>query len=373
MIFIFPLGIRVWINEKMIYTNKFEVEGNRETRTGKVFIFVDKKRKESTIYMAITNANAMSGDVYEYDILKSPSGELSIVYFDSLRSKFTGKILNQHNEYIDIIPDMLDYEVIGNPLENPELLEGCNLNGIPNIEKILSAAVKPIDYSRDVLNTIDESEIDFEESEEEAERDIKEDLIKDGFDISLVLDKGAKVLPLLKGEITDEYVDWVYSFMESEEKRGMIPNYIIDEDIVLIYVESEYDAKQQRAAYSFIIENDGYEVNDYGITQNISSCQTAELNAVVKAICTINNPSKINIKSSSKYVISPFQKGWIYQWEKNGWKKGNSKEKVKNSGLFSKLLKLSEIHNIEFSLIEDISSDKKLVDCKTLAQNCIFS
>lgn len=373
MIFIFPLGIRAWINENMIYSNKFEVNGNRETRTGKICIYSEKKRKESDIYMVITNANCMSGDVYEYDILKGPDEKLYIVYFDTNISKFVGHSLSFKNLYIDIVPEMFEYEVIGNPLENPELLEGYDLSGIPYIEKLLEAAIKPIDYSRDVLNVIDESEIDFDESDEEAENDIKADIIREGFNISLVLDKSAKIVPMLEGEITDEYVDWVYSLIEGEEKRKMEQVYIIDESIIYIYVESEYDEKSQIGAYAFMIEYDGYEISDSGQSKNISNEQTAELNAVVKALCTINSPSKISLNSTSKYVISPFHKGWIYQWEKNGWKKGNSKEKIKNSGLFSKLLKLSEIHDIDFSLIENTSNDKKMLACKTLAQNCIFS
>lgn len=370
MISIFPLGIRAWVDENMLYTNKFEVDAIREVRAGSVSFYINKKRMESDTYMLITHASAMNGDIYEYDILKGPDENTYIVCFDRDNGMFVGSGLN-NNQEIPIKTCMFDYEILGNPLETPELI---NIDDVKQskeeIEQLLQKAVKPIDYSKDLLAIADESEIDFGETDEEAERDMLEEY-KTAIDVSLAVDKGAKIIPTLSGDITDEYVDWVYGLMDSEQQRNNIPMYIVEDSIVIIYVESDYKSNKKLGAYAFKIEWDGYEISDAGQTNDIESTQASELNAVVKALCTIRMPSQIKLFSSSKYVISPFEKGWIYQWEKNGWKKGQNKDKVKNSQMFSKLLKLTQVHEVEFDFVSETSKNKHLCDCKEKARGAL--
>ena len=148
--------------------------------------------------------------------------------------------------------------------------------------------------------------------------------------------------------------------------------YIIEDNTIIIYVESDFKSSKNLGAYAFKIEWDGYEISDAGQTKNIESSQASELNAVVKALCTIRTPSQIKVFSSSKYVISPFEKGWIYQWEKNDWTKGQNKDKVKNSKLFSKLLKLTKVHKVEFDLVKEVAKNKHLRDCKEKAQGALL-
>lgn len=371
MIFIFPLGIRAWVDKSMFYTNKFEVDAMREVRAGTVCFYANKKRMESETYMLITHASAMNGDIYEYDILKGPDENTYIVCFDKENGKFIGSGLN-NNQEIPILIQMFDYEIIGNPLETPELI---NLDEVKHskeeIESLLMQAVQPIDYSKDLLVIADESEIDFGETEEEAEQDMIEES-KKAIDVSLAVDEGAKIVPTLNGDITDAYVDWVYGLLDSERQRNNTPMYIIEDNTIIIYVESDFKSSKNLGAYAFKIEWDGYEISDAGQTKNIESSQASELNAVVKALCTIRTPSQIKVFSSSKYVISPFEKGWIYQWEKNDWTKGQNKDKVKNSKLFSKLLKLTQVHRVEFDLVKEVAKNKHLRDCKEKAQGALL-
>lgn len=333
--------------------------------------YANKKRMESETYMLITHASAMNGDIYEYDILKGPDENTYIVCFDKENGKFIGSGLN-NNQEIPILIQMFDYEIIGNPLETPELI---NLDEVKHskeeIESLLMQAVQPIDYSKDLLVIADESEIDFGETEEEAEQDMIEES-KKAIDVSLAVDEGAKIVPTLNGDITDAYVDWVYGLLDSERQRNNTPMYIIEDNTIIIYVESDFKSSKNLGAYAFKIEWDGYEISDAGQTKNIESSQASELNAVVKALCTIRTPSQIKVFSSSKYVISPFEKGWIYQWEKNDWTKGQNKDKVKNSKLFSKLLKLTKVHKVEFDLVKEVAKNKHLRDCKEKAQGALL-
>ena len=47
-----------------------------------------------------------------------------------------------------------------------------------------------------------------------------------------------------------------------------------------------------------------------------------ELTAVIKALESVKNEKiKIKIFSDSKYVVESIEKGWIWNWEKKGFKK----------------------------------------------------
>ena len=69
----------------------------------------------------------------------------------------------------------------------------------------------------------------------------------------------------------------------------------------------------------------------YDIISGHSLCTTnnrMELTAVVKALLVLKSKGFTNIviNSDSAYVINAINKGWIHEWEKNGWKTKSSNE-----------------------------------------------
>ena len=54
-----------------------------------------------------------------------------------------------------------------------------------------------------------------------------------------------------------------------------------------------------------------------------------EITAVLEAVKLLKFPCEITIYSDSAYVVNCFEKGWIYNWQKNNWQTADKKP-VKN-------------------------------------------
>lgn len=72
-----------------------------------------------------------------------------------------------------------------------------------------------------------------------------------------------------------------------------------------------------------------------------------EMTAVVKALQELNRPCQIKIYSDSAYLVSAFTKGWLENWQSNGWKNAAG-DPVSNHDLWLALLEAAKPHSIEW-------------------------
>lgn len=91
-----------------------------------------------------------------------------------------------------------------------------------------------------------------------------------------------------------------------------------------------------------------------------------ELTAVIEGLLALKNPCEVVLCSDSKYVIDSIEKGWVYSWKKNGWKKSDKKPAL-NIDLWEKLLPLLELHTLSFVWIKGHSGHPENERCDTLA------
>jgi Ribonuclease HI len=91
-----------------------------------------------------------------------------------------------------------------------------------------------------------------------------------------------------------------------------------------------------------------------------------ELTAVIKALQTLKYPCKVKVYSDSAYVINGFDKGWIYNWQKNGWKTSDKKD-VKNKELWEELYRLTKTHEVDFIKVKGHSDNEFNNRCDKLA------
>ncbi|HPU58898.1 MAG TPA: ribonuclease HI, partial [Candidatus Avimonas sp.] len=75
----------------------------------------------------------------------------------------------------------------------------------------------------------------------------------------------------------------------------------------------------------------------------------------------------------SKYVIDSIQKGWVYSWKKNGWRKADKKPAL-NVDLWEKLLGLLEVHQVNFIWIKghDGHPENERCDKQAVAESMKF-
>ena len=91
-----------------------------------------------------------------------------------------------------------------------------------------------------------------------------------------------------------------------------------------------------------------------------------ELSAPIAALERLKSPCEVMIISDSKYVVDAFQKDWITNWQKNGWKTA-AKKPVKNVDLWEKLLEAMKPHRVSFVWVKGHNETEGNERCDRLA------
>lgn len=91
-----------------------------------------------------------------------------------------------------------------------------------------------------------------------------------------------------------------------------------------------------------------------------------ELTAPIEALKLVKRPCKIKLYSDSAYLVNAFLNGWIYNWQKNGWKTADKKD-VKNRELWEQIYKFTQIHEIEWIKVKGHSDNEFNNRCDEMA------
>ncbi len=91
-----------------------------------------------------------------------------------------------------------------------------------------------------------------------------------------------------------------------------------------------------------------------------------EIMAVLEGLKMLKEPCEVTVYSDSAYVVNSIDKGWIYGWKKNNWKKSD-KSTVKNIELWEEMLRLMNIHKVKFVKVKGHSDNEYNNRCDALA------
>ncbi len=94
-----------------------------------------------------------------------------------------------------------------------------------------------------------------------------------------------------------------------------------------------------------------------------------ELMAVIEGLKALKEACEVTITSDSQYVINAFEKGWLQNWLRNGWKTAN-RAPVKNDDLWRELMELVKIHTVKWVWVRGHSGheDNERVDAAARAE-----
>lgn len=95
-----------------------------------------------------------------------------------------------------------------------------------------------------------------------------------------------------------------------------------------------------------------------------------EISAVIEVLRQLKFPCKVDVYSDSAYTVNAFTEGWIYGWEKGGWKKADGK-RVLNDDLWKTLLSLTRVHEVTFHKVKGHSDNELNNRCDELARGAI--
>ncbi len=95
-----------------------------------------------------------------------------------------------------------------------------------------------------------------------------------------------------------------------------------------------------------------------------------ELYAVIAGLERLKYPCRVLVYSDSAYTVNGFTEGWVYGWEKSGWKKADKKP-VLNADLWQRLLALTRTHKVEFRKVKGHADNELNNRCDALARAAI--
>lgn len=131
--------------------------------------------------------------------------------------------------------------------------------------------------------------------------------------------------------------------------------------MVKIYTDGAAKGNPGRGGYGAILRYGSHELElsaGYRLTTN----NRMELLAVISALEKLNrSPLDVTIYSDSKYVVDAVAKGWVFDWEKKGFKG------KKNPDLWKRFLKLYRMHVIHFIWIRGHNGHPENERCDELA------
>ncbi|MDL2318385.1 ribonuclease HI [Eubacteriales bacterium OttesenSCG-928-A19] len=97
-----------------------------------------------------------------------------------------------------------------------------------------------------------------------------------------------------------------------------------------------------------------------------------EVFAAIAALSELKQPCNVKICSDSTYLVNAFEKGWIENWKRNGWKNA-AKKPVENQDLWMTLLMTIKKHGhaVKFIKVPGHADDVDNNRCDELAKAAI--
>jgi ribonuclease HI len=93
-----------------------------------------------------------------------------------------------------------------------------------------------------------------------------------------------------------------------------------------------------------------------------------EITAAIVALEALNNkPRAVILYSDSKYLVDSISKGWARKWKANNWKR-NNKDKAINPDLWERLLRLCDLHRVDFRWVRGHAAQTENEWCDQLAE-----
>ena len=95
-----------------------------------------------------------------------------------------------------------------------------------------------------------------------------------------------------------------------------------------------------------------------------------EVLAVIVGLKRLKYPCAVDVYSDSAYTVNAFNEGWIFAWQKNGWKKADGKA-VSNVDLWEELLALTKTNEVRFHKVAGHADNELNNRCDELARAAI--
>ena len=97
-----------------------------------------------------------------------------------------------------------------------------------------------------------------------------------------------------------------------------------------------------------------------------------EVFAVISGLGALKEACKVTVHSDSTYVVDAFNKGWVDNWQSNGWKTADKKQ-VENQDLWRLLLLTMKKHQVNYVKVPGHADHPENNRCDELAKAAVQS
>ncbi len=132
-----------------------------------------------------------------------------------------------------------------------------------------------------------------------------------------------------------------------------------------IYTDGACKGNPGPGGYGAILVYNGIE-KEFSDGESETTNNRMELLGAITALAALKEPCEVHLTSDSKYLVDAVTKGWVYGWQKKGWKKADGKPAL-NVDLWQRLLPLLETHSVTFHWIKGHDGHEYNERCDRLA------
>lgn len=138
---------------------------------------------------------------------------------------------------------------------------------------------------------------------------------------------------------------------------------------VTIYTDGACSGNPGVGGWGAVLMFNGHEKRISGAEKETTN-NRMELFAVISALECLKEPCEVTVYSDSAYTVNGFSNGWVYDWEKSGWRKADRKP-VLNVDLWQRLLELTKTHKVKFVKVKGHADNEYNNICDKLATDAI--
>ena len=134
---------------------------------------------------------------------------------------------------------------------------------------------------------------------------------------------------------------------------------------VSIYTDGACSGNPGPGGWGAILEWNGREKELSGGERETTN-NRMELSGVIFALSALKEPCAVDLYTDSNYIFDAVDKGWVYTWRKNGWRKADKKPAL-NVDLWERLLPLLDKHSVTWHWVKGHAENEKNNRCDALA------
>jgi ribonuclease HI len=134
---------------------------------------------------------------------------------------------------------------------------------------------------------------------------------------------------------------------------------------ITVYTDGACSGNPGPGGYGAILRYDSREKELSGGFRNTTN-NRMELMGAIAALETLKEPCDVTIVTDSQYLVNAVEKGWVYAWKENGWRKKDRKMAL-NIDLWERLLVSLAKHTVTFHWIRGHAGHAENERCDALA------